>query len=62
MKHVFLYIILILSVLNPAAGFSSDYLPPDYSLYIEKYYQLLSKGNQDEKKLALSNLPHFLAD
>ena len=40
---------------------TSDVSQPDFSPYIEKYFQLLSKGNQDEKKLALSNLPRLLS-
>lgn len=62
MKYTVLCIILALALINPAKGFTLDHLPHDFSSYIEKYFQLLAKGNRNEKKLALSNLPHLLGD
>jgi HEAT repeat protein len=62
MKYIVSCIILTLTLLNPFMGFTSDQISPDFSPYIEKYFQLLAKGNRNEKKLSLSNLPHLLSD
>jgi len=62
MKYTVSCIILALALINPVKGFTLDHLPHDFSSYIEKYFQLLAKGNRNEKKLALSNLPHLLGD
>jgi HEAT repeat protein len=62
MKYTISCIILTLTLINPVKGFTHDHSPPDYSPYIEKYFQLLAKGNRNGKKLALSNLPHLLSN
>lgn len=62
MKYIISCIILALTLINPVNGFTHDHSLPDYAPYIEKYFQLLAKGNRNEKKLALSSLPYLLSD
>jgi HEAT repeat protein len=55
MKYFFLLLILTLLFLNPSAG-----VPSDESTYLSKWLELLDKGNENEKKLVLIELPGLL--
>lgn len=57
MNRIWFFMPLIFFLINPQTGLASD-----DATYIEKYFQLLSHGSNEEKALALSNLPQLLND